>query len=156
MTLDEFMTLLTENPAAHLQFLLPDQSAVPAHYHVTEVGRVRKDFVDCGGTTRKVEACVLQLWVANDTDHRLTAEKLTGILNKGRGLFETTMVPVEVEYDQGVISQYPLEPMETSSTLLVFQLGTKHTACLAPERCGLDLLPVMSKPGASSCSPGCC
>jgi hypothetical protein len=32
---------------------------VPTHYHITEVGKVQKDFIDCGGTVRSSTACVL-------------------------------------------------------------------------------------------------
>jgi hypothetical protein len=30
-----------------------------------------KEFIDCGGTVRSTNACVLQVWVANDVDRRL-------------------------------------------------------------------------------------
>ena len=33
-------------------FQLPDGSLVPSHFHVTEVGKVSKHFIDCGGTLR--------------------------------------------------------------------------------------------------------
>jgi hypothetical protein len=52
MTLDTLLKVLSENPAAAIHMMLPDQSFVPAHFHVTEVGRVQKDFIDCGGTPR--------------------------------------------------------------------------------------------------------
>ena len=48
MNLDTFVAVLTENPLAALHLMLPDGSFVPAHFHVTEVGRVQKDFIDCG------------------------------------------------------------------------------------------------------------
>ena len=34
-------------------FQLPDGSLVPSHFHVTEVGKVSKHFIDCGGTVRQ-------------------------------------------------------------------------------------------------------
>jgi hypothetical protein len=151
MTLEEFVNLLAANPGLPLRLLLPGRSPVPAHFHVTEVGRVRKDFVDCGGTVRSSSSCVLQVWVAGDVDHRLETTKLAKILQLGKPLFETTAVPLEIEYDNGLISQYPVQAAEASPTGVTLFLGTKHTACLAPDRCGvkLDVL--------SSCStPGCC
>ena len=45
---------------------------------------------------------------------------------------------MEVEYEQGVISQYPIGGMEVTPSGLLFYLGTKHTACLAPEKCGVN------------------
>ncbi|MEI7863404.1 MAG: DUF6428 family protein, partial [Planctomycetota bacterium] len=38
--------------------MLPDKSFVPAHFHITEVGRVQKDFIDCGGTVRSATTCL--------------------------------------------------------------------------------------------------
>ena len=73
MTLDAFLAVLDRNPVAALHLMLPDGDFVPAHFHVTEVGRVQKDFIDCGGTVRSATACVLQVWVADDTAHRLGA-----------------------------------------------------------------------------------
>ena len=55
MTVSEFLAILVANPGAKMHFMLPDQSFVPAHYHITEVGRVQKDFIDCGGTVRSLE-----------------------------------------------------------------------------------------------------
>ena len=76
MNLDAFLAVLSENPAAAVHLMLPDGDFVPAHFHVTEVGRVHKDFIDCGGTVRSATTCVLQVWVADDTDHRLDTTKL--------------------------------------------------------------------------------
>jgi hypothetical protein len=67
MTVAEFRAALLTSPDAPLHLMLPDGDFVPAHFHVTEVGRVRKDFIDCGGTTRAAESCLLQVWVAADT-----------------------------------------------------------------------------------------
>lgn len=151
LTLGDFSAVLTANPHAAVHLMLPDRSLVPAHFHVTEVGRVQKDFVDCGGTVRSSTSCVLQVWVANDVEHRVDTTKLAKIIQKGASLFSTTAIPLEVEYDSGVASQYPVREAKVSPAGVVLHLGTKHTACLAPDRCGipLDIL--------SSCStPGCC
>lgn len=151
MMLEGLLAVLSANSDTAIQLTLPDGSFVPAHFHVTEVGRVRKDFVDCGGTVRTSESCVLQVWVANDVAHRVDTTKLERIIQKGAALFEKTAIPLEVEYDNGLISQYPVQEVEVSPSGVVLHLGTKHTACLAPDRCGvkLDVL--------SSCStPGCC
>ncbi len=151
MTLDGLIAVLSANRNAALQLMLPDCSFVPAHFHVTEVGLVRKDFVDCGGTIRSSASCVLQVWVANDVNHRLNTTKLETIIHKGMELFETMAIPVEVEYENGVISQYPAQEAEVSPSGVILHLGTKHTACLAQYRCGvkLDVLSPFS-------TPGCC
>jgi hypothetical protein len=53
-------------------------------------------------------------------------------------LLQSDELPVEVEYEEGVISQYPIGGMEVTPSGLLVYLGTKHTACLAPEKCGVD------------------
>lgn len=146
MKLDRFLDVLASHQETSIQMMLPDRSFVPAHFHVTEVGRVQKDFIDCGGTTRSSASCVLQVWVADDLDHRLNTTKLAAIMRLAQSLLQTTDLPVEIEYESEVISQYPLAGIEVTPAGLLFLLGSKHTACLAPDRCGV--------PGGESSS--CC
>ena len=61
-------------------FKLPNGELVPNHFHVTEVGKITKHFIDCGGTERNEEVVNFQLWNANDYDHRLHPEKLLNII----------------------------------------------------------------------------
>lgn len=138
MTVKEFCAVLAKHPGVKMHWMLPDQSFVPAHYHITEVGKVQKDFIDCGGTVRSATSCLLQVWVANDTDHRLETNTLASIMAVAEPLLATDELPLEVEYEDGVISQYPVAGMEVTPSGLLFSLGTKHTACLAPEKCGVD------------------
>ena len=135
MTVKDFCRLLDANPDVKMHWMLPDKSFVPAHYHITEVGRLQKDFIDCGGTVRSTKSCLLQVWVANDVDHRLQTTKLAAIMRVAGPLLQSEELPVEVEYEDGVISQYPIGGMEITPAGLLFSLGTKHTACLAPETC---------------------
>lgn len=150
MTVAELVGLLDAHPGG-LHLMLPDGDFVPPHYHVTEVGRVQKDFIDCGGTVRRSAACVLQVWVADDTDHRLDAAKLAKIVRLAAPLLKGDDLQVEVEYEAGVVSQYPLTAAEVTPAGLLFHLGTKHTACLAQDRCGVGA-------SAAACDPaaGCC
>ncbi|MFM8578180.1 MAG: DUF6428 family protein [Planctomycetaceae bacterium] len=138
MNVREFCHLLAHHPAERMHLMLPDGRFVPAHFHVTEVGRVQKDFIDCGGTRRSTTSCVLQVWVADDTDHRLAAGKLAGIMEVAAPLLGSEELQVEVEYESGVVSQYPIGRAEATPYGLLFELGTKHTACLAPQKCGID------------------
>ena len=138
MTVQEFCRAIDSNPDVKMHWMLPDKSFVPAHYHITEVGRVQKDFIDCGGTVRSTTACQLQIWVANDVDHRLETTKLASIMRLAGPLLQSNDLPMEVEYEHGVISQYPIGGMEATPSGLLFYLGTKHTACLAWETCGVD------------------
>ena len=137
MTVSELLAVLVGNPGVKMHFMLPDNSFVPAHYHITEVGRVQKDFIDCGGTVRSLSSCVLQVWVANDLDHRLETTKLAKIIEIARPLLKSDELPVEVEYEDAVVSQYPRGGAEVTPSGILFTVGTKHTACLAPEKCGV-------------------
>jgi hypothetical protein len=150
VTLDTFLAVLAENPAAAVHLMLPDGSFVPAHFHVTEVGRVHKDFIDCGGTVRSTTACVLQAWVDHDREHRLDTSKLARIVRLAAPVLKATDLPVEVEYDGGSVSQFPVAAAEVTPAGVLFHLGSKHTACLAPDRCGIGPAP------ACAATPGCC
>lgn len=151
MKLIDLLDLLKNNPDRSIDMILPSGAKVPAHFHITEVGHVQKRFVDCGGTLRSSTSCVLQVWVANDIDHRLDTTKLAKIIDKGLGLFDNQQIPVEIEYEQDVVSQYPVEGVSLGAQGIVFELTKKHTACLAPDKCRIDLNVV------SACSgPGCC
>ena len=151
MTLDALLAVLDANPAVALHLMLPDGSFVPAHFHVTEVGRVQKDYIDCGGITRSATTCVLQVWVAGDTDHRLDTTKLAAIMRLAAPLLKATDLPVEVEYEDGRVSQYPVSAAEVTPSGVLLHLGTKHTACLATDRCGV------TEAGTPCCTtPDCC
>lgn len=149
MTITEFKSHLRQNPNSALRFLLPDGGLIPIHAHVTEVGRVEKTFVDCGGTVRELRSCVLQTWVADDTDHRLTPGKLADILDRAAGLLRSDDLPVEIEYEDFLVSQFPVASAAADDGTLVFALVTKHTDCLAKELC---------LPSTGTCTPGggCC
>jgi hypothetical protein len=151
MELIQLLEVLKNHPDRSMKIVLPNSKAIPAHFHVTEVGHVQKRFVECGGTLRISASCVLQIWVANDLDHRLDTTKLNKIIEKGLGLFDNQQIPIEIEYEQGVLSQYPLQSIQIDDGGLVFQVDNKHTACLAPDKCRVDLNVV------SACNqPGCC
>ncbi len=158
MNLAELKHLLVEHPERYFRVSLPDGAAVPVSFHVTEVGRVQKDFLDCGGTRRESVACQLQIWVGEDYHHRIETGKMAAILKKAAILLPDDDVPVEVEYEDRVISQYTISGHELTDEAVVLKLAHKHTECLAPELCGLPPLPGKKAGGQSSCCgpKGCC
>lgn len=139
MNLTELKSGLQAHPDLNVLIALPDGGRIPAHYHVTEIGQVTKRFIDCGGTIRTSETCVLQTYFGSPRDdgHRLTAGKLSHILDLAQLILSSGELPVEVEYEDGVISQFPLAGFTAGAGGLVLQLGLKHTDCLAKDRCGL-------------------
>ena len=151
LTLRELIDALEKKPDCSLEIVLPTGESVPAHFHVTEVGHVQKRFVDCGGTLRSNSSCTLQVWVANDIDHRLDSTKLSKIIDKGLPLFEDQRIPVEIEYQKSILSQYPVRSLIAGDHQIQLHLQSKHTQCLAPDKCRIDLNVV------SPCSgPDCC
>lgn len=158
MTLHELKNLLGEHAGRHFRIRLPDGSAVPVSFHVTEVGRVQKTFLDCGGTLRESVTCQLQVWVGKDYDHRIETQKMAAILGKAAAYLPDESVPVEVEYEERVISQYTIEGHEVSEEAVVLVLAHKHTECLAPELCGLPSIPRLPALGKNPCCgpSGCC
>lgn len=142
-----------------IAFELPDGSLVPRHFHVTEVGRVSKHFIDCGGTVRREEVANFQLWEANDYDHRLHPEKLKHIIELSEKVLGLEDLEIEVEYQGTTIGKYDLEFKGQ-----IFLLTNKATDCLAKENCGIPAekikvnLSQLNKDGSATCSPesGCC
>ncbi len=159
MKLSELKSLLRENTERHFRIQLPDGAPVPSSFHVTEVGRVQKTFLDCGGTLRESLTCQLQVWVGEDYDHRIETGKMASILDKARAYLPDESIPVEIEYEDRVISQYTIEGHEITGDAVVLTLANKHTECLAPELCGLPSIGRLPAVGGKNpcCGPaGCC
>lgn len=117
---------------SEVNFLLPDGTKVPEHFHVTEVGAVSKHFIDCGGTVRRENVVNCQLWEANDFDHRLKPQKLIDIIALSERVLGLEDLEVEVEYQSSTIGKYGLEFRNGN-----FVLETKMTNCLAADKCGI-------------------
>ncbi len=152
MNASEFVGLLAAAGEKDVRFLLPDGGFIPAHAHITEVGRVDREFLDCGGELRKTSFCCLQSWVADDEDHRLPAAKLASIIRRALEPLGLSGLQVEIEYEDGYVSQFPVVSLETGDVVLV-RLGTKHTDCLAKEVC---LPPAAVGDSCGDPGSGCC
>jgi hypothetical protein len=137
MITKQLLELLIQHNEAPLHIMLPSGAFVPSHFHVTEVGHVQKDFIDCGGTLRKSVSCLLQVWTADDLDHRLSAGKLAKILQLAE-LLELDDLSVEVEYGPDVASRYFLSNVEVTPKGLLLELVGKQTDCLAKDKCGVE------------------
>lgn len=135
MKLHQFKQQLAQHFDKNIRFVLPTGSKIPPHAHVTEVARIDKQYIDCGGTFRNDSFCRLQVWFQDDTDHRLTAGKLLTILGKSESFLKTEDIEVDLEYEAPFISQFPVTNIEVQSSELVLNLGLKHTACLAEDKC---------------------
>lgn len=159
MTLAELKSLLTEHSERSFRIALPGGNAVPVSFHVTEVGRLQKTFLDCGGKLREATTCQLQIWVGEDYNHRIETGKMASILHKAKSILSDDSVPVEIEYEDRVISQYTIEGHNLTAEAVILTLAHKHTECLAPELCGLpspDRLPAIDSKSPCRVPTGCC
>ena len=140
-----------------IAFKLPNGELVPSHFHVTEVGKVTKHFIDCGGTVRNEEVVNFQLWNANDYNHRLHPEKLLKIIELSEKVLGIGNLEIEVEYQADTIGKFGLDFDGEN-----FLLTSKQTDCLAKDNCGVPdekpriKLSVINN--ENSCTPGggCC
>jgi hypothetical protein len=134
MTLDDLQNALEANPKRFLRFVLPDGDYIPAHAHVTEVGHVVRNFIDCGGVTGKEEKVLLQTHVGKDTDHRLRSDRFAKILRLGDRMIPSADLDVDVEYDCCVVAQYPIAEVTPGGEHLNLILQRGRTQCRARER----------------------
>jgi len=156
MKLSEIKGLLAQ--AESVNFQLENGTRVPEHFHVTEVGVITKDFIDCGGTVRHEKVANFQLWDANDHEHRLKAEKLLNIISLSEKVLGMEDLEIEVEYQAETIGKYDLGYDGTN-----FLLIAKKTACLAMDKCGVpevkqkvQLQNLASSGGMCTPGGGCC
>ena len=165
MNLTTFQNHIANNADHGLIFQFPSGETLPVHFHITEVGKVTKDFVDCGGTRRTFHTCRLQTLVANDVDHRLKTDKLAGILGKTIEVLSLDgNLTVDVEVQRDTISVYEIATCDIADSTLTFTLQPTNTACLAPEACRIDAVPttlqILPINGASGVcedtTSGCC
>jgi Family of unknown function (DUF6428) len=134
MKLSDLRAVLEKHPNTLPRFVLPDGDFIPPHAHVTEVGYVVKNFIDCGGVTGKSETVLLQTHVGQDTDHRLKTDRFAKILQLGGKVLPYDQLEVEVEYDCCVVAQYPVSDARPAGAHLDLILGKRRTQCLAQER----------------------
>ncbi len=156
MKLSDFKKKLSTSKS--INFIQPDGTAVPAHFHITEVGLTSKHFIDCGGTVREEKVVSIQLWEANDFNHRLKPQKLVDIIALSEKVLGLADLEVEVEYQTNTIGRYSLDLKDND-----FIMVAKQTNCLAKDNCGIPAeklkvnLAELSNAN-SCCTPGggCC
>lgn len=156
MTLEQIKSILPG--LDNVEFQQEDGTFVPEHFHVTEIGKITKNFIDCGGTMRKEEKVNFQLWNADDYEHRLKPGKLLDIIRLSEEKLGIENLEIEVEYQDTTIGKNSLDFNGKH-----FILKNTLTACLAEDACGIQ--PKKEKVSlqdlgkkAPSCTPdsGCC
>ena len=134
-----------------LNFILPNGKSIPKHFHVTEVGMVSKNFIDCGGKVRNEKVVNFQLWEADDTDHLLAPERLLDIISLSERILNVEDLEIEVEYQTDTIGKYGLD-FDGENLLLT----SKQTACLAMDQCGLPTEKLKQSLSELTSATACC
>lgn len=114
----------------NVEFQLENGDFVPENFHVTEVGHIIKNFIDCGGVIRLEKVVNFQLWNADDFEHRLKPSKLLNIIKLSEEKLGIEDADIEIEYQIQTIGKYDLEFNGKN-----FVLVNKKTACLARNIC---------------------
>lgn len=156
MKLHQFKEILTDINS--IRFQLPNGKLVPIHFHVTEVGVTKKNYIDCGGKIREEQVINFQLWEADDFDHRIAPQKLKSIVELAEKALHLPDTEIEVEYQSETIGKYGLE-----FNGITFLLTNKQTACLAEDACGIpsqkqkvNLSELQTKNSCCDPKSGCC
>jgi hypothetical protein len=119
-------------------FKTPNCKLLPLHFHITEAATVNKKFVDCGGVEREDSYASIQLWTADDYNHRITSGKLRKIILNHLVSTDNDM-ELLLECDDNSLTTYTIESSELIGKTVVFLLGKKTTQCLAPDKCGVKV-----------------
>jgi len=153
MLLSEFKEKLKQ--VSELTIITPDDKKVPKHFHITEIGSSIKNSIDCGGKTFQEEKINMQIWYAQDVEHRLQPEKLLKIIEKAEETLDLSDEQVIIEYQASTIGLYDIEFNSG-----IFQLKNRSTECRALEECGIPsaTLQFVSQKVGQCCTPGsnCC
>ncbi len=156
MKLSAFKALLEAHREKQFRLVLPNASAVPVCFHITEVAHVQKRFIDCGGRLHTTHTCQLQAWVWIDTEHRLMAGKMADVLNIAKKVLpEGQDLDIEIEYEDVTLSQYPVIGYTVAKDAVTLTLGYKHTDCLAKDVCLPTLQTADGSAGGNCCGPSC-
>jgi hypothetical protein len=141
-----------------VRFRLPDGNYVASHFHITEIGMITRQLIDCGGNMHTERSVSFQLWHANDTDHQLEPQKLLKIIAQSEKALGLDDLEIEVEYQAGTIGKYGLVFDGTD-----FLLTSTRTDCRAKEGCGVPdkkkkvkLSELTAAPCCSTTEKTCC
>jgi len=121
------------NNVSIIEFLQTNGQPVPAHFHITDMGVVTKNFIDCGKVFRIEKKVTLQIWHSGDTEHRLTPDKIFSIINAAAPIIGEDDPEIEVEYQLAeTIGKFGPDFNNGQ-----FVLTPQQTTCLAPDFCGI-------------------
>tara|TARA_B100000900_G_C20550494_1_gene704542 strand:- start:1085 stop:1531 length:447 start_codon:yes stop_codon:yes gene_type:complete len=138
------------NKLESIKFILPNGDVIPEHFHVTEIGILTKNFIDCGGTIREDKVANFQLWTSEDFDHRLAPQKFLDIIILSEQKLNLENLEIEVEYQSDTVAKFGLSFDGTH-----FLLTNKKTDCLDKNKCGIDE-PIYEDTSSCDSKSKCC
>ncbi|WP_261664330.1 DUF6428 family protein [Deinococcus sp. Marseille-Q6407] len=161
----EVLDALRVQPQRPLEFWLHGERLVPAGYHLTEIGAVSTEAVDCGGRVDRWRETVFQLMDGTPEEAErgfMTTRKALAIYDRVVG--QITLDPAApVRFEYGNLSRpalrYGVERLEQTDERLTVHLSLPGVQCKAGDACRLPAglvtaggeLTVMS---TGSCEPG--
>ena len=134
-----------------INFVLPNGTKIPSHFHITEVGMTTKQFTDCGNTFRISKTATFQLWTSVDFYHRLEPQKILKIINATDKMFADEDLDIEIEYQLDTIGKFGLEFSNDE-----FVLTNTKTDCLAKDNCGIPVDKIKTKIREWKGKAACC
>ena len=90
-----------KNIVQHLKYIvfeLPEGKKVPSHFHITEIGIIRKTYIDCGGNIRDENLINMQLWYSNDINHKIGPAKILKIIQNSEKRLKFQEDEIQIEY----------------------------------------------------------
>ncbi len=135
---------------------LPNGKLLDAHFHVSELTSISKKSIDCGGELHTEKNISLQIWIADDVEHRLSPDALLGIISTSEEKLALTNEEIQVEYQSETLGLYGVTFVGDR-----FVLTNTRATCKAMDSCTPITKKVkqsMKELSSAICTPGsdCC
>lgn len=78
MKISEFKSIVNE--LKDIVFVLPCRKKILSHFHKTEIGIIRKQYIDSIDNLRLENLINIQLWYSNDKNHKIKPTKILKII----------------------------------------------------------------------------
>ena len=127
MKISEFKSIIKK--LKDIVFVLPSGKKIPSHLHITEIGIIQKQYVDCGGNLRLENLINMQLWYSNDKNHKIEPAKILKIIERSDKLLKFQDDEIQIEYQQDTVCKFNLK----FSGDITFKLIKTFTDCLDKE-----------------------
>jgi hypothetical protein len=114
---------------------LPNGEIIPEHFHLTDIGTIAHNFIDCGGVVGSNSWVQIQLWVADDKDHRITTTTISKIITASEKILQNSdSEEIVIEYQHSdSATKYNVVNINVGDNITI-NLGVINTTCLEIER----------------------